>query len=189
MDKEPFLELIEEKKDNDSDIDIEKQIYEQQTKVRNPNIPESLKTPETSQKKIIKIKNSSKLVLDNDHDSEIYESIISLNDPKIKRRTKHSTTHNYFNKAKSSTKSFINKIIPHKPYSYRRPFSKKKRKFIYILICLINIFINLDRGAIPAGTTEIKNKNKISNAELGMIGSLLYLGLILGSISGGYFFF
>ena len=51
MDKEPFLELIEEKKDNDSDIDIEKQIYEQQTKVRNPNIPESLKTPETSQKK------------------------------------------------------------------------------------------------------------------------------------------
>ena len=188
MDKEPFLELIEEKKDNDSDIDIEKQIYEQQTKVRNPNIPESLKTPETSQKKIIKIKNSSKLVLDNDHDSEIYESIISLNDPKIKRRTKHSTTHSYFNKGKNSTKSFINKIIPHKPYSYRRPFSKKKRKFIYILICLINIFINLDRGAIPAGTTEIKNKNKISNAELGMIGSLLYLGLILGSISGGYFF-
>ena len=188
MDKEPFLELIEEKKDNDSDIDIEKQIYEQQTKVRNPNIPESLKTPETSQKKIIKIKNSSKLVLDNDHDSEIYESIISLNDPKIKRRAKHSTTHSYFNKGKNSTKSFINKIIPHKPYSYRRPFSKKKRKFIYILICLINIFINLDRGAIPAGTTEIKNKNKISNAELGMIGSLLYLGLILGSISGGYFF-
>ena len=188
MDKEPFLELIEEKKDNDSDIDIEKQIYEQQTKVRNPNIPESLKTPETSQKKIIKIKNSSKLVLDNDHDSEIYESIISLNDPKIKRRAKHSTTHSYFNKGKNSTKSFINKIIPNKPYSYRRPFSKKKRKFIYILICLINIFINLDRGAIPAGTTEIKNKNKISNAELGMIGSLLYLGLILGSISGGYFF-
>ena len=60
MDKEPFLELIEEKKDNDSDIDIEKQIYEQQTKVRNPNIPESLKTPETSQKKIIKIKNNIK---------------------------------------------------------------------------------------------------------------------------------
>ena len=181
MDKEPFLELIEEKKDNDSDIDIEKQIYEQQTKVRNPNIPESLKTPETSQKKLIKInllKNSLKLVLDKEHDSEIYESIISLNDPKIKRRTKHSTTHSYFNKGKNSTKSFINKIIPHKPYSYRRPFSKKKRKFIYILICLINIFINLDRGAIPAGTTEIKNKNKISNAELGMIGSLLYLGLI-----------
>ena len=56
---------------------------------------------------MIKIKNSSKLILDNDHDSEIYESIISLNDPKIKRRTKHSTTHSYFNKGKNSTKSFI----------------------------------------------------------------------------------
>ena len=132
MEKEAILELIEEKKelDKDSDSDIEKQIYEQQMNVRNPNIPESLKTPETSQKKMIKIKNSSKIVLDNDHDSEIYESIISLNDPKIKRRTKHSTTHSYFNKAKSSTKSFINKIIPHKPYSYRRPFSKKKRNHI-----------------------------------------------------------
>ena len=31
-------------------------------------------------------------------------------------------------------------------------------------------------------------KKKITNAELGMIGSLIYFGLILGSFSGGYFF-
>ena len=46
----------------------------------------------------------------------------------------------------------------------------------------------MDRGVIPAATTEIKGKNNISNAELGMIGSLLYFGLIGGSLTGGYFF-
>ena len=200
MDKGAILELVEEKKelDQNSDSDIEKQIYEQQMNVRNPNIPESLKTPENSQKKIFKVipkKNNSRLKLDNDSpidlNSEIYDSRNSFNndsiDKKIKRRQKHSITHSYF-KGKNSSKSVTNRSSQHKTYSYRRPFSKQKRKFIYVLICLINIFINFDRGAIPAGTTEIKEKNKITNAELGMIGSLIYFGLILGSFSGGYFF-
>ena len=200
MDKKTILELIEEKKelDKNSDSDLEKQIYEQQMNVRNPNIPESLKTPENSQKKIIKVnskKNNSKLILDNDSpidlNSEICDSKNSFNidsiEKRIKRRQKHSITHSYF-KGKNSSKSVTNRSSQHKTYSYRRPFSKQKRKFIYVLICLINIFINFDRGAIPAGTTEIKDKNKITNAELGMIGSLIYFGLILGSFSGGYFF-
>lgn len=202
MIKGTSLEIIEENKDTDkyTDSDIEKQIYEQQIKVKNPNIPESLKTPENSSKKIIKVskKTSSKLVLDNDlpidFNSENYDSKNSFNNDsleksynRIKRRQKQFTTHSYF-KGKTSPKILITKTHQNKTYSYRRPFSKQKRKFIYVLICLINIFINLDRGAIPAGTTEIKDKNKISNAELGMIGSLIYFGLILGSLSGGYFF-
>ena len=109
MDKGAILELVEEKKelDQNSDSDIEKQIYEQQTNVRNPNIPESLKTPENSQKKIFKVipkKNNSRLKLDNDSpidlNSEIYDSRNSFNndsiDKKIKRRQKHSITHSYF---------------------------------------------------------------------------------------------
>ena len=200
MDKEAFVELIEEKKelDQNSDSDIEKQIFEQQMSVRNPNIPESLKTPENSQKNIIKLHskiNHSRLILDNDSpidiNSEINDSKNSFNndslEKKIKRRQKHSITHSYF-KGKNSSKSVDYHTYHHRAYSYRRPFSKQKRKFIYVLICLINIFINLDRGAIPAGTTEIKDKNKITNAELGMIGSLIYFGLILGSFTGGYFF-
>ena len=37
-------------------------------------------------------------------------------------------------------------------YSYRRAFSKFKRKLIFTLILILNILINLDHGAIPAGT-------------------------------------
>jgi len=75
-----------------------------------------------------------------------------------------------------------------KLYSYRRPYSKSRRKLIFILIFLVNILINCDHGAIPAGTKELKEAKKISNMQLGIIGSLVYLGLVLGSISGGYIF-
>ena len=75
-----------------------------------------------------------------------------------------------------------------KLYSYRRPYSKSRRKLIFILIFLVNILINCDHGAIPAGTKELKEGKNISNIQLGTIGSLVYLGLVLGSISGGYIF-
>ena len=75
-----------------------------------------------------------------------------------------------------------------KLYSYRRPYSKSRRKLIFLLICIINILINCDHGAIPAGTKELKEAKNLSNIQLGSIGSLVYLGLVLGSISGGYIF-
>ena len=66
MDKGVILELIDEKKELDknsnSDLDIEKQIFEQQMSVKDPNIPEGLKTPENSQNIMIKI-HSKKIIL------------------------------------------------------------------------------------------------------------------------------
>ena len=73
-------------------------------------------------------------------------------------------------------------------YSYRRAFSKFKRKLIFTLILILNILINLDHGAIPAGTISLKLQNSLNNIKLGTIGSFTYLGLILGSISAGYIY-
>ena len=73
-------------------------------------------------------------------------------------------------------------------YSFRRPFSKAKRKLVFILICILNILINCDHGAIPAGTTELKRDNNLNNVQLGTIGSLVYLGLVFGSAIGGFIF-
>ena len=97
---------------------------------------------------------------------------------------KNEITHDY----NSSDLTNEKEITIGKLYSYRRPYSKYRRKLIFILICIINILINCDHGAIPAGTTELKNAKNLSNIELGTIGSLVYLGLVLGSISGGYIF-
>ena len=93
----------------------------------------------------------------------------------------------HFNSIKDTTTDDYDlqtiKMIP-----YRRPFSKMKRKSIFILIFMINILINVDHGAIPAGTTALKKENNLDNVALGMIGSLVYLGLVLGSISAGPIF-
>lgn len=69
-----------------------------------------------------------------------------------------------------------------------RPFGKSKRRVIFILIFFINILINLDHGAIPAGTTKLKNELGLDNVALGIIGSFVFLGLVLGSLSAGIIF-
>ena len=205
MNNEINIEFIDEKNEYNYISDIDDEIYEQQFNVKNPKIPDSLKTPELSQKRIMHIKKKSKLdnesQIDLMSDVNIYSSRNSnilgsstnilekvdsqLNKSKKFKRNKFKSG-NLSNR--SSNKIITKNIYINKSYSYRRPFSKQKRKFIFLLICLINIIINFDRGAIPAATTEIKDKNNLSNAELGMVGSLLFLGLTLGSLMGGYFF-
>ena len=72
--------------------------------------------------------------------------------------------------------------------SVHRPFGKLKRKMIFLLIFLLNILINIDHGAIPAATTILKRELGLDNVSMGTIGSLVYLGLVLGAISAGPIF-
>jgi len=69
-----------------------------------------------------------------------------------------------------------------------RPFGKLKRKLIFVLLFCINIFINIDHGAIPAATTILKRDLSIDNVSLGIIGSLVYFGLVLGAITASLIF-
>ena len=119
-------------------------------------------------KKNTKILNSKKFKED---DNSNYNSFIKSN--------KEEKLHEF----NSSDYTNEKEITIGKLYSYRN-----RRKLIFVLICLINILINCDHGAIPAGTKELKEAKNLSNIQLGTIGSLVYLGLIFGSISGGYIF-
>ncbi len=201
MKKQLTLEFIDENNENNNktDYDLYDEIYEQQLNVRNPKIPDSLQTPEPSQKKIFQMKgkvskldNESQIDLNSDiniyssrNSNYLGSSLNNLDKSKNFRKSKHI---NGILSNSNSNKILTKNTFFNKSYSYRRAFSKKKRKFIFLLIFLINILVNLDRGVIPAATTEIKEKIKISNAQLGMIGSLLFFGLILGSLTGGYIF-
>ena len=69
-----------------------------------------------------------------------------------------------------------------------RPFGKDRRKLIFALVFVINLLINIDHGAIPAATTMLKQELHLDNVALGVIGSLVYLGLVLGAISAGPIF-
>ena len=70
----------------------------------------------------------------------------------------------------------------------KRGFAKYSRKLIFYLIFFINLFNHLDHGAISACNTYLMNELNLSHADLGFIGSLVYLGLTFGAILAGYIF-
>lgn len=65
---------------------------------------------------------------------------------------------------------------------------KPKIKSIYYVIAFCNILVNLDHGIIPAATKEIKLDLNITEVELGLLGSIVYGGLLLGSLLAGQLF-
>lgn len=69
------------------------------------------------------------------------------------------------------------------------PKSKVESKLSYCMLALIfthmsltNILINFDHGVIPAAVNQIKLDLGLNNINVGLLGSLVYLGLTLGSI-------
>ena len=59
------------------------------------------------------------------------------------------------------------------------------RWFIYILFVLSNILISFDHGSIPASTKPLHNLVK-SDQAIGLFGSLVFIGNIIGSIISFY---
>ena len=70
----------------------------------------------------------------------------------------------------------------------KRGFAKSSRKLIFWLIFIINLFNHLDHGAIAACTTYLMNELSLDHADLGLVGSLVYLGLTIGSTLAGKIF-
>lgn len=59
---------------------------------------------------------------------------------------------------------------------------------VFMLFFAVNILINMDHGSIPAATITIQHDLNLSKVELGAIGSLVYIGLTLGSFVAGFCF-
>ena len=59
---------------------------------------------------------------------------------------------------------------------------------LYYVIAFCNILVNLDHGIIPAATKEIKADLQLAEVELGLLGSVVYAGLIFGSLTAGQIF-
>lgn len=54
--------------------------------------------------------------------------------------------------------------------------------FLFVLVFISNLLINVDHGSLPAATLNIKQDLGLDNVGLGMLGSLVYLGLTMGKI-------
>lgn len=59
-------------------------------------------------------------------------------------------------------------------------------KKIYIMFCVTNIILNIDQGVLPAASVEMMNDLEMNKIEFGLLGSLMYIGLISGSLIAGF---
>ncbi len=66
-------------------------------------------------------------------------------------------------------------IITHK-------FETKQRIYVFTILTIINTLVNMDHGTIPASSNEIKRDLKINESHLGVFGSLVYLGNLIGAL-------
>ena len=58
----------------------------------------------------------------------------------------------------------------------------------FCLIFFMNLIINIDHGVMPAGAIIIKEYLGVSNTEYGLLGSIVFAGLVLGSMAASFFF-
>ena len=58
--------------------------------------------------------------------------------------------------------------------------SKSKRWYVFFLLMISNIFIQMDHGSIPASTWNLYQIFN-SNQEIGLFGSLVFIGNLLGA--------
>jgi fucose permease len=68
----------------------------------------------------------------------------------------------------------------------RRSFEEgKPPSMIFSLMILTNILINLDHGILPACTDQLQTAFHMDQTELGILGSIVYLGIsIMGLFAG-----
>lgn len=60
-------------------------------------------------------------------------------------------------------------------------FNPKSIFFICVIFAFLDININLDHGALPSAGTSIKEDLDLPNATFGSLGSMVFLGLVMGS--------
>lgn len=60
--------------------------------------------------------------------------------------------------------------------------SNKKRWILFLLMICSSMLSSIDHGTIPAATAQIRFDLEISNTILGLFGSAVYAGTILGSL-------
>jgi len=64
-----------------------------------------------------------------------------------------------------------------KPVRYQR----KARYIVFTLFMIINLVMNMDHGVMPAVTKEMKEDLDIDPYMLGIFGSMVYFGNLLGN--------
>lgn len=63
---------------------------------------------------------------------------------------------------------------------YKLSYWSLQIMLVFLLTC--QMVVNMDHGALPASTLVIKRDLDLNNAQLGKLGSLVFAGLVCGSL-------
>ena len=53
---------------------------------------------------------------------------------------------------------------------------------MFVLIFLSNVFCNVDHGTLPGCSNQIKESVGLNDVEFGTLGSVVYGGIVVGSV-------
>lgn len=68
-------------------------------------------------------------------------------------------------------------------------FSNKTNILVLLYIFYLDILVNIDHGAIPAGISDMSKDLDMEAEKLGLLGSMVFFGLFIGSLSASVFFY
>ena len=70
----------------------------------------------------------------------------------------------------------------------KEPFSNTYIYITFIYLIVANVWVNFDHGVLPAGAIQIQTDLDMSNKAFGGLGSIVFVGLTIGSIFATYLF-
>ena len=56
------------------------------------------------------------------------------------------------------------------------------------MVFFANLFVNIDHGVMPAGSIVIRDDLGETNSEYGLLGSIVFAGLVVGSLVSTFMF-
>jgi len=67
-------------------------------------------------------------------------------------------------------------------------YTHSKIRLVFIILSLLNVSNNLDHGGIPVMTPVLRQELSLTTQQLGVIGSLVFFGLLCGSLQAAFVF-
>ena len=61
-------------------------------------------------------------------------------------------------------------------------YNQKVIYVVFVLIFLSNVFCNVDHGTLPGCSNQIKESVNINDVQFGTLGSVVYGGIVVGSV-------
>ena len=60
-------------------------------------------------------------------------------------------------------------------------FGQRSLKFVLVFMFIIDVLVNVDHGAVPSALVVLKEELELQNDQMGIMGSLVFIGLLFGS--------